>query len=155
VSARVLSLLSVALLGAALLALVLWLPGYLQPAPSGQVMFTTEAGCSVSQSACRAVAAERAMTLSMTPTPVRSVTPLQVSVHLDGVDAQTVQLSLEGQDMYMGINQIQLSKDSQSDLWRGVAELAVCTTGEMSWRARVTARQGQQTFEAAFDFNAR
>lgn len=153
-SARVLSLLSVIIAAAALLALVFWLPGYLQP-PTGNVTLAGEPGCSINQGACRATGEQRALTLEIAPAPVRSATPLQISVRLDGFEADAVQLSLEGKDMYMGINQVALRKDSTTGLWLGVGELAVCTTGEMAWRARVAAQQGQQTFEAAFDFNAR
>jgi hypothetical protein len=64
-------------------------------------------------------------------------------------------LDLKGRDMFMGLNQVMLSKVAgQDDLWQGEVVLGVCTTGKMTWVTSViTEHQGRLT-QADFFFDA-
>lgn len=140
----------------ALVAAVTWLPDLLQPKPPQAQVLQSDISCSIKQSSCTASLGERQIKLSVTPNEIRSTIPLQFEAVLSGIDADAVQLTLEGRDMYMGINQTPLSPVAEGNhTWQGISELAVCTTGEMIWRARITAREGQNIIEANFDFSAR
>ncbi|MCO4758661.1 MAG: hypothetical protein KC477_11585 [Oceanospirillaceae bacterium] len=98
----------------------------------------------------------RSIRVDVSPREIRSTIPLTFNVTLKGINANAVNLSLEGQDMYMGLNQISLTPvANQPGVWRGITELAICTTGEMPWRARIIAQQDQQQLEAHFDFTAK
>lgn len=135
---------------------VVWLPEQLKPqAPQNQLLLT-EDGCSIKESVCNATTNNQSISVQVNPQEIRSTIPLTFTIELNGIDADAVNLSLEGVDMFMGLNQTQLSpvKDKPG-LWRGVTEIAICTTGEMMWRARVTAQQEQQQIEAHFDFSAK
>ena len=135
---------------------VIWLPDQLKPQTSGNQLFLTDSNCSIKHSDCSATLDTRSIVVDVSPREIRSAVPLTFNVTLDGIDANVVNLSLEGQDMYMGLNQISLTPvANQPGVWSGVTELAICTTGEMSWRARIVAQQDQQQLEAHFDFTAK
>lgn len=94
--------------------------------------------------------------MSVTPKEITSGIPLEFEIRLEGVVADTIHLSLEGRDMYMGISQTDLKPVADKPgYWNGISELAICTTGEMTWRARVTVQHGPTITEANFDFSAR
>lgn len=135
---------------------VVWLPEQLKPQTAGNQLFLTDNNCSIKHSDCSATLDTRSIAVDVSPREIRSAVPLTFSVTLNGINANAVNLSLEGQDMYMGLNQISLTPvANQPGLWSGTTELAICTTGEMSWRARVVAQQDQQQLEAHFDFTAK
>lgn len=135
---------------------VIWLPEQLKPQASGNQLFLSDSNCSIKHSDCSATLDTRSIAVDVSPREIRSAVPLTFHVKLDGIDATEVNLSLEGQDMYMGLNQISLTPvANQPGVWSGVTELAICTTGEMSWRARIVAQQDQQQLEAHFDFTAK
>ncbi|MBE9397942.1 hypothetical protein IOQ59_11805 [Pontibacterium sp. N1Y112] len=135
---------------------VIWLPEQLKPQASGNQLFLSDSNCSIKHSDCSATLDTRSIVVDVSPREIRSAVPLTFNVTLDGIDATEVNLSLEGQDMYMGLNQISLIPvANQPGVWSGVTELAICTTGEMSWRARIVAQQDQQQLEAHFDFTAK
>lgn len=135
---------------------VVWLPEQLKPqAPENQRLLT-EDGCSLKESTCHATLDGQSIAVEVNPQAIRSAIPLTFTVELDGFDADAVNLSLEGVDMFMGLNQTQLSPvQDKPGFWRGVTEIAICTTGEMMWRARIIAQQDQQQLEAHFDFSAK
>ena len=97
----------------------------------------------------------RSLEFELAPRQARSLEPLEFRVRTEGMDTTTVNIQLEGRDMYMGINQLQLQPvPGEPGLWRGIGELAVCTTGEMIWQARVQAA-GSSNLNALFEFRAR
>lgn len=135
---------------------VVWLPEQLKPQAAGNQLFLTDNNCSIKHSDCSATLDTRSIVVDVSPREIRSAIPLTFSVALNGINANAVNLSLEGQDMYMGLNQISLTPvANQPGVWSGTTELAICTTGEMSWRARIVAQQDQQQLEAHFDFTAK
>ncbi|WP_156948296.1 hypothetical protein [Marinobacterium jannaschii] len=139
-----------------MLGVAVWLlPQLLNPAGSGQHVMNVDAGCDLHNSRCEARAEDRRLLLAITPGPIKSMQPLEVSVELKGWSADMIALSLSGKDMYMGLNQIELKPDSDDpNIWRGQTQLAVCVTGEMIWQAKVSALKGQGVHEAVFEFAA-
>ncbi len=145
------------LLTAALAVAVIWLlPGWLQPQQAAEQRLVSGNQCDLTRASCIASAGEQSMTLTLAPTPISSKAPLQVEVAVAGFATDQILLTLEGRDMFMGINQFPLRPvDGQPDLWRGEAELAACTSGEMRWQARLSAATLSGTTEATFEFSAR
>lgn len=112
--------------------------------------------CDLHTGACLASRGNQQLQLRVIPGPLESLKPLEVEVRLQQLDAQQVMLDLQGVDMYMGLNQIHLVQDEErDDIWRGTTELAVCTTGEMTWRASVFIDTPEHLYSTAFDFDAR
>lgn len=112
--------------------------------------------CDLHTGACIASRGNQQLQLRVTPGPLASLKPLEVEVRLQQLDARQVMLDLQGVDMYMGLNQIHLTQDEERpDIWRGTTELAVCTTGEMTWRASVYVDTPDNVYSTAFDFDAR
>ncbi len=140
-----------------LLGAAVWLlPQLLNPANSGQHKMSVNPDCDLHNGGCDARSDGRQLRLEISPQPIESMVPLEVSVELKGWSADAVALSLTGKDMYMGLNQIELKADSDNaNIWRGKTQLAVCVTGEMVWQAKVTALKAQGIHEAIFEFAAR
>lgn len=112
--------------------------------------------CDLHTGACIASRGNQQLQLSMTPGPLESLIPIEVEVRLQQIDARQVMLDLQGVEMYMGINQVHLTQDdSRPHIWRGMTELAVCTTGEMTWRASVFVDTEEHLYSTEFDFDAR
>lgn len=135
---------------------VVWLPEQLKPQTPENQLLLTESGCNIKKSICSATLNDQSISVAVNPQAISSTIPLTFTVQLAGINADAVNLSLEGVDMFMGLNQTQLSPvPDKPGFWRGVTEIAVCTTGEMVWRARVIAQQDQHQLEAHFDFSAK
>ncbi|KDE39061.1 hypothetical protein ADINL_2190 [Nitrincola lacisaponensis] len=112
--------------------------------------------CDLHQGNCIASRGNQLLQLSLTPRPLESSQPISIEVRLQHLDARQVMLDLQGVEMYMGLNQTQLTQDPERpEIWRGTTELAVCTTGEMTWRASVYVDTAEQLYSTAFDFDAR
>lgn len=112
--------------------------------------------CDLHTGACIASRGNQQLQLRMTPGPLESLKPLEVEVRLQHLDARQVMFDLQGVEMYMGLNQIHLVQDEERpDIWRGNTELAVCTTGEMTWRASVYVDTPDNLYSTTFDFDAR
>lgn len=95
------------------------------------------------------------MTLALTSGPARAGEIVQFSLQLEGIQPESVALQLEGRDMYMGINRLQLEEAAdQPGLWLGSTELAICTTHLMQWQARVEAQAGTAPVIAHYEFSA-
>ncbi|MFC6672564.1 hypothetical protein [Marinobacterium aestuariivivens] len=125
-------------------------------APPTAASLATPADCDLSAGPCRAAAGESALTLMLNPRQPRALEPLQFQVRTEALDADSISIVLEGRDMYMGYNRIEL-QPSPADpvLWTGTGELAICTTGEMIWLARVEAGTAGGPATARFEFSAR
>jgi hypothetical protein len=112
--------------------------------------------CDLHTGACIASRGNQQLQLRITPGPLESLKPLEVEVRLQHLDARQVMFDLQGVEMYMGLNQIHLVQDEERpDIWRGNTELAVCTTGEMTWRASVYVDTPDNLYSTTFDFDAR
>ncbi|WP_432695820.1 hypothetical protein ACQUQP_14930 [Marinobacterium sp. YM272] len=129
------------------------LPRLLEPAEQAAIVLTPPA-CDIAEQRC--VIQDRGIKLAfaLSPTPLHSATPLTAMLEIEGIPVRRVILSLEGRDMYMGINETEL-RPSGSNLWQGKTELAVCTTGQMVWRAALLIEADDAIYKTWFDFEAR
>ena len=144
-----------ALIALVLIALVV-LPQWVKEQQTEDSVFIPPLPCNLHQGVCVASSGKQLVQLSMTPGPLVSMQPLSIEVRLQHFDARQVMLDLQGIEMYMGLNQTQLQQDPERpDVWRGTTELAVCTTGEMTWRASVYIDTEEALYSTRFDFEAR
>ncbi|MBN0989533.1 hypothetical protein [Amphritea pacifica] len=142
-----------ALLGGFILAI--WLGSTLFGLPSVQAPGIAS-DCDLNQQSCTVDMGEVSLTVDIQPRPVRSMTPLNYRVSIDGTSASKVIINLQGSEMYMGINQTQLTPvESSPGNFSGQGELAVCTTGEMLWRLTVSAETAAGPINTWFEFRAK
>jgi hypothetical protein len=111
--------------------------------------------CDLSVAPCTSRSNDQAMTLELVSGPALAGEALQFSLQLEGIHARSVTLQLEGRDMYMGINRLQLTESAdQPGLWRGRTKLAICTTEQMQWQARIEALGDTAPIIAHYEFSA-
>ena len=138
--------------------IIIWkLPHFLSQANTPAVReLSTVAQCDLTKGACYAKLDEVEIALSIEPKQFSSLKPLLFTAEISGLDATEAILDLQGKEMYMGINQTPLTLNPNTQVWTGVTELAVCTTGSMLWQASVIARENDQTtpIKATFEFVA-
>lgn len=92
--------------------------------------------CNLHQQACTASRGAAKVTLDIQLKPIPVAKPLQVQVHLQGIDAKAVALDISGLNMYMGYNRVEL-KPAGNNRWTGRSMLAFCTSQKMEWRVSV------------------
>ncbi len=142
--------------GIAALAASIWLPGLVQQnALQGDIQLP-EPDCEITTAGCTTQLDQLSVSMQLDKNRVHAATPLTLTVQLDNIPAQSVMVDLQGQDMYMGINQLQLSPvEGSPGKWQGSTELAVCVTGEMTWQARVLADTENARISTQFRFQAK
>lgn len=125
--------------------------------------------CDLQQGSCQLKVGDGTLRLEAGPLPLRSLSPLKLSLSLDGMDARRIRADLQGAEMYMGINQFELepatdpktSGADKTDLpirsqhWQGKTELAVCTTGSMVWQLTLEIETPEGPQQHLFEFEAR
>ena len=112
------------------------------------------AGCDLNAQACAAeLPGGGRLELSITPRPIPVVKPLQVSVHLVGMTAETIEIDFAGVSMDMGYHRQRLAGDGHGE-FSGAAMLPVCITGRMAWRATLLIENGRQRIAVPFVFDA-
>jgi len=112
--------------------------------------------CDISQSSCTASGGDIAITLDVSPKNIRSLQAMNFKVSVNGLEAESALVDLQGTEMYMGINQTPLEQNpQQKTLFSGKGQLGACVTGEMGWRATVLVNTQQGPVKAWFDFRAK
>ena len=112
--------------------------------------------CDLRQQSCTVDIGEASITLDIQPRDIRSLTPLNYQVSIEGAEPSQVVISLQGSEMYMGINQTELSPvEGEPGVFEGQGELAICTTGEMKWRLTVSAKTEAGQLNTWFEFRAK
>ena len=134
---------------------IIYVPKLLQNTPPQTRILQSTPECELTQSFCEARDNGGAISLRINNQAISAATPLTFEVKLENIAADQVMLDLKGRDMFMGLNQVMLSKVAgQDDLWQGEVVLGVCTTGKMTWVTSViTEHQGRLT-QADFFFDA-
>ncbi len=142
--------------GIAALAAAIWLPDLVQQdALQGDIQLP-EPDCEVTTAGCKTQLDQLSVSMQLDKSRIHAATPLTFTVQLDNIPAQSVMVDLQGRDMYMGINQVQLSPvEGSPGKWQGSTELAVCVTGEMTWQARVLAATDDARISTQFRFQAK
>lgn len=138
--------------------LTIWLATrfFNQSTPTIQQGLVKAANCDLRTQSCAVNFGEINLTLDVNPKMIRSLTPLTYKVTISGAETETVMIDLQGVDMFMGLNQAQLSPVAgKKGSFTGTGELGVCTTGEMMWRATLIAETSKGQLKTWFDFPAR
>lgn len=92
--------------------------------------------CQLHQKACHSQYQNIDIHLDITPKPVPIAKTLTIAARISGVEPVRVQLDINGSNMYMGYNRIDLSAQPDGD-WTGKSLLAFCTTDRMQWQLTV------------------
>ena len=99
----------------------------------------TTASCEIDTGNCHFSLDQQDYQISFGPMPARALQPMKLELTTSNRKIAKVWVDLQGVDMYMGVNQFELT--DIGDSWKGTTELAVCTTGKMRWLARVIIEQ--------------
>jgi hypothetical protein len=110
-----------------------------------------EAPCDLRNGACEQAAVGGSVRLSISPADLPLMKPLQMSVQLRDLDADSVQVAMRGLNMDMGLNMTRLQR-AGDDRWQGETILPVCSQRRMEWEAAVLV-DGVNRFEVAFPFH--
>ncbi|SEF69363.1 hypothetical protein [Marinobacterium lutimaris] len=137
----------------AALFFVVALPKLLTP-ETPEAIELTPPTCDIAQGQCTLRQDGIELTFELTPRPPSSASPMTASLTTQGINPTRVSLSLEGRDMYMGLNQTEL-QPAAAELWQGETQLAVCTTGSMIWRALILIETENKSYRTWFDFEAK
>lgn len=86
------------------------------------------------------------------PDDIPVLQPLMLSVRLDGLDVQGVEVDFAGTDMNMGYNRVPLQRDV-TGLWQGQGILPVCVRNVMHWEATVLLKTPDGLMAAPFRFD--
>lgn len=114
---------------------------------------STEANCFLQEASCHASDKQAQIMLSLNPQPVPLMKPIQASLQLSGLsDIDAIELKVEGLNMYMGFQTVQLVKQTATD-WQGSFSLPLCSENEMHWQVIVSlvSAQQQQAYQAHFN----
>lgn len=127
----------------ALLALVVILAGALVYKawpllfPELQLAAKPDPKCDLRAGPCTSRLASGAeVSFGIEPTSIPMLEPLQLRVQLKGVEARSVEVDFEGQEMYMGFNRPKLSAQPDGS-FRGETRIPVCVRDAMEWEAKV------------------
>ncbi|MEY3038234.1 MAG: hypothetical protein RL143_801 [Pseudomonadota bacterium] len=99
----------------------------------------TTASCEIDSGKCEFTLDQQDYQISFGPMPAKALQPMRLELATSNRNITKVWVDLQGVDMYMGVNQFELTDIGNS--WQGTTELAVCTTGKMRWLARVIIEQ--------------
>lgn len=96
------------------------------------------------------------VSISLSPRPVPILKDVQVTAAVMGFEAiRTARISIEGLNMYMGIQiiplQIAQNKDADIQL-TGSLQLPICTSQMMEWQATLILQTENREYRAAFPF---
>lgn len=144
-SAMILALILVAVVGYKLSPLLL---------PKADVTANPYPGCDLQSGPCGApLPGGGRLRFSLAPRPIPVVEPLEVSVDVEGVNAERVSVDFAGVSMNMGFNRPVLERTAPGR-FSGQAILPVCVTGRMTWQATVLIESGSQRIAVPFRFDA-
>jgi hypothetical protein len=89
---------------------------------------------------------------AITPQPIVATTPLQLSLQLEGLTANSVEVHFRGESMNMGLSQFTLTPQAAGS-FGGEAILPVCVRNSMIWIADVLVAtpQGRVAFPFRFE----
>ncbi len=116
------------------------------------VIAPLDPSCDLQQGPCPAVFTDGSrIILSILPQPIKGVTPLQLEVRTEGLDARSVEVDFRGLGMHMGYNRPRLERDSKGH-YSGSGMLSVCVLDQMLWEATVLADTDGGIMAAPFRF---
>jgi len=118
-------------------------------------IFHLDYDCVLGEETCVAISGEKKIVLTTNVKPA-SMEAITFTTTLTNVHADHIILDLQGKKMFMGINQVDMTKVSDNT-WQATIELAVCTTGSMTWLASLLIHNENLAYptRAEFEFTAR
>ena len=91
------------------------------------------------------------VSLSIAPSPIVGLKPLQLKVQTEGMEAETVDVDFRGIGMNMGFNRPRLQQAANGE-FTGTGTLSVCLLDRMTWEATVLVTTGDGVLAAPFRF---
>lgn len=120
--------------------------------PRADVTITPAAGCDLHKTPCSAPLPDGGrLTLSLMPRPIPLTQPIEMTVSVEGMSTDRVQVDFAGVDMAMGFNRPTLKSNGPGQ-FAGLTTLPVCVTGRMTWQATVLLETGKQRLAVPFRF---
>lgn len=107
--------------------------------------------CDINSGQCEVINSDIQFRFTLGPMPAKSLNEMTLTSKTNLPGVNRVWVDLQGADMYMGVNQFEMV--ATDDAWQGQTQLAVCTTGTMTWLAKVIFEtdSGQQIVELRFE----
>lgn len=122
--------------------------------PKADVTANPDPGCDLHRGICAApLPAGGRISLALTPHPIPVTAPLELTVEVEGVNADAVAVDFAGVNMNMGFNRPRLAP-AGAGRFIGQATLPVCVTGRMTWQATVLVETGSTRIAVPFRFDA-
>lgn len=117
---------------------------------SNPIQLVSLESCLLNEGICTVSKEPLQLSLELTPQPVPLMKPVQAKMQLIGLNnLESISLKIEGENMYMGFQTVQLAKLNESD-WQGNFSLPICSTSEMHWRVTANLTAPQQAYQASF-----
>jgi hypothetical protein len=121
------------------------------------VALTVQGDCELStDSVCTALDNEgHKVSFSLSPRPVPLLKDVQVVATVQGLQhIRTAQVSIEGVNMYMGIQIIplEIAAAAAESRLSGTMQLPICTSRIMEWKATLILQTADKVYRAAFPF---
>jgi hypothetical protein len=105
--------------------------------PKAALRAAVDPACDLRAGACKTRLSNGAnVTFSIEPRDIPVVKPLQLSVNLEGMSAESILVDFSGVDMNMGFNRTKLSRVGEG-VFSGQGMLPVCVWDAMEWEAQV------------------
>ena len=117
-------------------------------------------GCNLANQTCIAENSKHhpnlAVSMEIDAPMLVSMAPLNFYVTLQGITADRVTLSLDGKDMFMGVNSVEMTPvEGKANTWQAKTDLGVCVERTMTWFAKVmTYNEEAEVLVANFSFEA-
>ncbi len=93
----------------------------------------------------------KSASLAITPHPIVAATPMQLSLSLEGIETDKVEIHFRGESMNMGLSQFILVAQGKGE-FTGEAVLPVCVRNSMFWIADVLVATPQGILVFPFRF---
>lgn len=118
-----------------------------------QVHLTGSAACKLGPQVCKASnAQQQVISLQLSPAEIPLMTDLQVDVTTQGIsDIQQAKMVVEGVNMYMGYQRVDLNVIAQGKL-EGTLVLPICSQSHMQWKAVLSIRTNTSEYITEFPF---
>ncbi|MRI33762.1 hypothetical protein EOPP23_12265 [Endozoicomonas sp. OPT23] len=104
---------------------------------------------------CSLVLPERQVVLDIEPDSLPVMKPLDISITLNGIDAERVSMQFQGRDMAMNLAPFQLFSDEEQGSrqhFEGTGYISYCTiTQDMVWLARLEIESEQSLITVTFE----
>ncbi|TDX28672.1 hypothetical protein DFO67_10951 [Modicisalibacter xianhensis] len=149
-----LNLLIIVTLATIVVALWYLVDYYVRGSTEDIIWYPPQVPCDLHRDACQAdlgVHADMRLSLGSDLEPLE---PLEIDVHLQGIEAKQVVVEFVGRNMNMGLNRYILD-DMGNGHFRGLGQFGVCREDIMPWRAQVTIETADGRKGSWFDVDIR